>query len=58
MTGPATIDATTRGYNALMQTLVGNRPANGGAYAGRTVKQVREAQQGARTAANETKGGA
>lgn len=68
MTAPITISPRTPGYGALMQTLVGNRPANGGAYAGRTVQQVRDEHARAATtittiaaqqvAANDSKAGA
>lgn len=42
MTGPATIDASQHGYDALMATLIGNPPANGGTWSSSHARQVAE----------------
>lgn len=44
MTGPVTIDASTRGYDALMATLIGTRTVQAASFQARVADRIQNQQ--------------
>ena len=49
MTGPVTINANTRGYDALMATLIGTRTAQAASFQARVADRITRQQADAKT---------
>jgi hypothetical protein len=53
MTGPVTINAHTRGYDALMATLIGARTVQAASFQARVANRIQTLQNGATASPNQ-----